>query len=63
MYLIHHLPPLKISSLKHLWDTMGFGKIKKIIVREVIAKIVVKKKSGSKNYFLKDEEAYIMTTS
>ena len=38
-------PSLECSSLKHLWDLMGVGKITKKIVREVTAKIVVKKKS------------------
>ena len=32
-------------------------------MREVIAKTVVKKKSGGKNYILKDVEAYIVATS
>ena len=40
--------PLKCSSLKHLWDIMGVGKITKIIVREVIDKIVVTKQRGKK---------------
>ena len=48
-------PTLKYSSLKHLWDIVGVGKITKRIVREVIAKIVVRKISGNKNYLLKDE--------
>ena len=42
---------------------MGVNKIKKITVREVIEKIVLKKKSGNKTYLLKDEEAYIVATS
>ena len=41
-------PPLKSSSLKHLWDIMGVGKITKIIVREMIEKIVVTEKMGNK---------------
>ena len=41
-------PPLKISSLKHLWDIMGVGKITKIIVREMIEKIVVTEKMVNK---------------
>ena len=56
-------PSLKCSSLKHLWDLMGVGKITKRIVREVIAKIVVKNKSGNRNYLLNEEEAYIVATS
>ena len=43
--------PLKFSSLKHLWDIMGVGKITNRIVREVIAKIVVKKKVEAKLAF------------
>ena len=36
-YLLNVLfAPLKCSSLKHLWDLMGVGKITKRIVREVI---------------------------
>ena len=45
------LPPLKCSSLKHLWDLMGVGKITKRIVREVIYKIAVKKKGEKKLSF------------
>ena len=56
-------PPLKYSSLKHLWDITAVGKIKNRIVREVIAKIVVKNKSGNRNYLLNEEEAYIVATS
>ena len=56
-------PPLICSYLKHLWDIIVVGKITKIIVREVIEKIVVKNKSGSKTYLLKDEEAYTVATS
>ena len=37
------LPP-KFSYLNYLWDIMGIGKITKIIVIDVIEKIVVKKK-------------------
>ena len=49
-----NFPSLKCSSLKHLWDIILVGKIKKRIVREVTAKIVVKNKSGKKTYLLKD---------
>ena len=42
---------------------MGVGKIIKRIVREVIAKLVVKKKSGGKTYLLNNKESYIMATS
>ena len=42
-------PPLKSSSLKHLRDLMGVGRITKRIVREVIEKIVVTKKKGKQN--------------
>ena len=55
--------PLKCCPLKHLWDIMGVGKIKKIIVREVADKIVFKKKRGNKTYLLMDEEAYIVAKS
>ena len=41
-------PSLKYSSLKHLWDLILVGKIKRRIVRKVTAKIVVKTKSGTK---------------
>ena len=41
---------------------MFVGKITKIIVREVIDKIVVKEKRGNKNYLIKDKEAYITAT-
>ena len=51
---------LKCSSLKHLWDLMGFGKTTKRIVREVIDKIVVNTKRVNKTYPLKDEESYMM---
>ena len=56
-------PPLKLNSLKHLWDIIRVGKTTKKIVIEVIAKKVIKNKSGPKNYPLKDEEAYIVETS
>ena len=36
---------------------MGVGKITKRIVREVIVKIIVKKKGENKTYLLKDEES------
>ena len=42
---------------------MGVGKITKIIVIEVIYKIVVKKKKGNKNYLIKEEESHIVETS
>ena len=42
-------PPLKKSSLKHLWGIMGVGKIIKRIVIEVIDKIVATKKRGKQN--------------
>ena len=42
---------------------MFVGKITKIIVREVIDKIVVKEKRGNKNYLIKDKEAYTVSTS
>ena len=37
-------PPLEYSSLKHLWDLMGVRKITRRIVREVIEKLVARKK-------------------
>ena len=40
-----------------MWDLIGVGKITNIIVREVIDKIIVKKKSVNKTYLLKDKEA------
>ena len=42
---------------------MGFEKITKRIVIEVIEKIFVTKKRGNKTYPLKDKEAYILATS
>ena len=42
-------PTLKFSSLKHLWDLIVVYNITKIIVREVIVKVVVSNKSGNKN--------------
>ena len=42
---------------------MGVGKMPKRTVREAIAKIITKKKSGNKVYLLKDKEAYIVATS
>ena len=44
-------PPLKCSSLKHLWDLMGVGKMTNLIVREVIDKIVVLEKGETKLTF------------
>ena len=41
-------PLLKCYYLNHLWDTMGVGKITKIIVIEVIDKIVVTKQRRKK---------------
>ena len=41
-------PPLKSSSLKHLWNIMGVGKTTKRVVREVIEKIVVREKWETK---------------
>ena len=46
---------LKKYYLKHLLDIMGVGKIINILVREVIAKVGFKKKSGNKYYLLKDK--------
>ena len=46
---------LKCSSLKHMWDLIVVVKISKIIVREVIVKIVFQNKSGNKTYLLKDK--------
>ena len=63
VYLNVIFPSLKCSSLKHLWDIMCVEKIIKILVREVIAEIVVKKKCGSKTYLLKYEESYIVAIS
>ena len=40
---------LRCYSLKHLQGIMGVGKMTKRIVREVIAKMVVKNKSGNNN--------------
>ena len=57
------LPSLKCSSLKHLWDLMGVDIITKRIVREVIAKIFFKNKSGNKTSLLKKEDVYIVATS
>ena len=54
---------LKSSPLNYLWDLMGFGKITKRIVRELIDKIVVTQNRGKKTYLLKYEEEYIVTTS
>ena len=62
-FLKEIFPPLKYSSLKHLWDIMGVGKITKRIVREVVDKIVVTKKRINRTYLLKDKEAYIVATS
>ena len=42
---------------------MGIGKITKIIVIDVIEKIVVKKKREKRTYLLKYEEAYIVEKS
>ena len=39
-------PTLKFYSLKHLWGKIVVGKITKKIVREVIAKTVVRNKVG-----------------
>ena len=44
-------PPLKCSSLRHLWDLMGVGKITKIIVREVIEKQLLRKKGETQPTF------------
>ena len=41
--------------MKHMWDLIVVVKISKIIVREVIVKIVVQNKSGNKTYLLKDK--------
>ena len=38
-----------------MWDLIVVVKISKIIVREVIVKIVVQNKSGNKTYLLKDK--------
>ena len=63
-YLLNVIfPPLKCSFMDHLWDIMGFGKITKRIVRELIEKIVVTKQRGNKTYPLKDEGEYIVATS
>ena len=48
-------PSLKCSYLKTPWDIMGVVKVSKRIVREVIARIFVRNKSGNKNYLVKDE--------
>ena len=63
-YSLNTIFPLLIFfSLEHLWDIMSVGKITKIIVREVIEKIVFKGKGGNKTYLIKDKEAYIVATS
>ena len=56
-------PPLKLSSLKHLWDIIVVGKINEKIVREFITFATVKTIYGPKNYLLKDEEECIVVTS
>ena len=43
--------PLKCSSLKHLWDLMGVGKITKRIVRKVIEKELLIQKGETKLTF------------
>ena len=42
---------------------MGVGKITRLIVREVIEKIVVRGEMGNKTYLIKDKEAYIVEKS
>ena len=48
------IPPLKSSSLKHLWDLIGFVKTTKKTVREAIKLTVVKSTPGPKKCLLKD---------
>ena len=62
-YLNVIFPPLKCSSLKHLWYLMSLGKISNKTVRKTITENIVKKELGHKSYLLKDEEAYIVSTT
>ena len=55
-------PPLKCSSMKHLWDLIEVGKITKKTVREVITLTVVKNSPGPKNCLIKEKEVYIAET-
>ena len=57
---MQNVPPLKCSSMNHLWNLIVGGKI---LVKEMIAETAVKKKSGNKTYFLTDQDSYIVATS
>ena len=49
-------PPLKCSSLKHLWYLVSLGKISNKTVRKTTTENIVKQYLGHKYYLLSDEE-------
>ena len=54
---------LKCSSFKHLWYLMRLGEIRSKTVRKTVTEKIVKYELGHESYLLKDEEAYIVTTT
>ena len=62
-YLNLIFPPLKCSSLKHLWYLTILGEIDNKSVRNMITENIVKQKLGQKYYLLGYEYAYILATT
>ena len=55
-------PPHKCSSLKHLGDLISVSKVMRQRFREVIFLATIKNTIGRPTNFLRDKEAYIVTT-
>ena len=54
-YLNVIFPPLKCSSLKHLWYLTSLDKISNKTVRKTITEKIVKQELGNKYYLLRDK--------
>ena len=63
MYLNVIFPPLKCSSINHLWYIMSLVEINNKSVMKMIAENIDKQKLGQKTYLLKYKEAYIVATT
>ena len=56
------LPPLKCTSLKHLWDIIEYVNFTRQRVWEVIRFTTTKSKIGRPTNLLSDKEVYILAT-
>ena len=50
-------PPLKCSSLKHLWDLIKVGKVMSQTVKEVFGVTIIKNRLGRPTSLLRYKEA------